>query len=52
MDIVALNFAREDREKRHSEFAAFGEVAHFKGLSSCIVFCLDCSNINFCSVVW
>ena len=30
---------------------AFGEVTHFKGLNFSIVFCFDCSNINFCSAV-
>ena len=31
--IVALNFAGEDREKRHSHLLAFGEITHFKGLT-------------------
>ena len=53
--IVALNFAGEDRERRHSVIhilLAFGEITHFKGLNSCIVFCVECNNINFCNPVW
>ena len=55
--IIALNFAGEDREKRHSDLIvlillAFGEITHFKGLNFCIVFCFECNNIIFCSAVW
>ena len=38
--IVALNFAGEDRDIHI--LLAFGEITHFKGLNSCIVFCFDC----------
>ena len=47
---VALNFAGKDRVKRL--LLAFGEITHFKGLNSCIAFCFDCNDINFCSAVW
>ena len=55
--IVPLNFAgvrRGSREKTFSDshFACFGEITHFKGLNSCIVFFVECNNINFCNAVW
>ena len=48
--IVALNFVGEVREGIHI-LLAFGEITHFKGPNSCIAFCFDCNNINFCSAV-
>ena len=34
----------EDREKRDSYLACFGEITHFKRLNSCIGFCFGCNN--------
>ena len=50
LGIIALNFAGEDRGRRHSLIhilLAFDEITHLKGLNSCNIFCVECNNINF-----